>query len=283
MAGDYAKIKRSITSDLRFRALDPLSKLVYTWVLYQPKLSPCGALDLIPRRMATEIGVSTDELIECIDDLVEQNYLLEDRETSEIAVRTYVLHDVNTGNANMVKAVWNAISQISSPRLRGEIKANLPVDMPPDPRPEKHHSDSVPTPSEESSKSVRSSLSLSPIPHPQPAAAADAVRTALSLVADDITAAEVRRRQHTKDRIRIPSKHQAKVLLRLEAERWDEALSLAEQGFEPCVIAQKLTEETAGRPLGCVECEFRGVRPFDLEDPESECIPCPNCNLAEAL
>lgn len=282
MAGDYAKIKRSITSDLRFRALDPMSKLVYTWVLYQPKLSPCGALDLIQKRMAAEIGITMDELDRRILDLVHQGYLLEDEDTSEIAVRSYVRHDVNTGNANMVKAVWNAISQVSSPRLRGEIVENLPSDMPPDPRPNRQPSDGVETPSEESSKTVRSSLSLSPHPQPQPAAAADAARTALSLIAEQITAAEVLRRQQTKDRIRIPSKHQAKVLARLEAESFPAALELAEQGLEPCQIAEKLTEPPAGKPIGCIECDFRGVRPFDLDDTDSECIACPNCNPVSA-
>jgi hypothetical protein len=127
MARSYAKLHVHAWSDPEWVALDPLDKLVYLFLLSQPKMRSCGVVDMQARRWAPRLNISPESLAESLSRLVDLDYIALDLDTDELAVRTFVKHDAgDTKNWKVWIGVWSSLDAVESDFLREYVAFNMP-------------------------------------------------------------------------------------------------------------------------------------------------------------
>lgn len=128
MARTYAKFLLSAWSDDRWVELSSDAKLVYWTILSQPKMRSCGVIDLAVRRWAPRLGISEDAMDDALTELVAARFVAIDRETDELAVRTFAKHDAgDTKNWKVWRGVWGSLGQVESAKLRRFVAAYMPA------------------------------------------------------------------------------------------------------------------------------------------------------------
>lgn len=285
MARTYAQLFTSVWKDEKWCSLSLAEQAVYTMLLRQPKLSLVGVIDYLPDRWRDFCGDEHEVFDTALDSLEDKNYVVIDLATSELLVRSFVKWELQRPSATQVIGLWNAYNEVLSPALREVVLANIPEAVwTVSATPKVTVPEGVKRPPNTPCDTPSQTPTHSPVPEPgpehQPQPTHETARQALAVIAHDTAQAEVRRRQQSSDPIKFPTRFEASVLERITAERWDDALRLAEMDLSSDEIVAKLT---AGATIGCDRCEFRGVVPFDPDDTESEIIPCPSCNLADHL
>lgn len=127
MARTYARIDVKRPLDPDWRALTCRQQAVYDFLLSNPKLSLCGALDV---KLGSWSGMSADmdatALVDTLSDLEASGYIGWDRTTDEVVLRTFVRHDGVLQNQNLGKGMWSAWHTLESPALRQFVVDNLP-------------------------------------------------------------------------------------------------------------------------------------------------------------
>lgn len=126
MARNHARILTAIWRDEEFRALPALAQHTYLTVVSQEDLSAAGRLDFRAGRLA---ALAKDNTAKKIDDsikVLERNrFVVVDRNTEELLVRTYVKHDGILDRINMGKAMGRAMVKIVSTPVRSALLAEL--------------------------------------------------------------------------------------------------------------------------------------------------------------
>ncbi|RNL66270.1 hypothetical protein EFK50_01185 [Nocardioides marmoriginsengisoli] len=126
MARDHARILTAIWRDEDFRALPASAQHAYLTVVSQEELSYAGRLDFRPGRLAALAKDSTATKIDAAIKVLERNrFVVVDRGTEELLVRTYVRHDGLLDRRNMGKAMGRAMVKIVSTSLRSAIHTEL--------------------------------------------------------------------------------------------------------------------------------------------------------------
>lgn len=126
MARDHARIYTSIWSDPDFRALDSWAQRMYLLLLSQPRLSYCGSLDYLPTRYAMLAPDDDDLSVEqAVKRLEGDRYVVVDRESHELLVRSYVRHDGLLQSPNVTKAMVKDRAALLSDRLREVVDDEL--------------------------------------------------------------------------------------------------------------------------------------------------------------
>lgn len=126
MPMDYAQVRRDIWSDEDFRELPAASQWLYLHVITSPTISYCGVADWRPARIAALTADQTARSIELAAVELEGNhYLIVDRETEEVLVRSWVKHDGLMGKWNMAAALARTYGEVASKVLRGVIVHEL--------------------------------------------------------------------------------------------------------------------------------------------------------------
>jgi hypothetical protein len=129
MARNHARILTSIWAS-EFTECSPRAQWLYMLLLSQPDLTPCGALAYVPGRWARLApGMKVEDVEKAATELEERSYVVIDRDTAELVIRTLVVHDGGLNNSKMRGAVRSALGAIHSPRLREAIIGVLPVDI----------------------------------------------------------------------------------------------------------------------------------------------------------
>lgn len=134
MARDHARLLTSIWEDEDWLALKSAHQILYLALCASPDLSWCGVLPLVPRRLA-DVSVDMSEakvrvgfaVLEC------SRFIVTDRSTAEILVRTYVRHDGILKQPNVTKAMVRALGRVHSPVLAEAIKTELARELRADP------------------------------------------------------------------------------------------------------------------------------------------------------
>lgn len=135
MARDHARVKVSIWNDADFRILTVTDQWGYLAAFSQAQLSYCGVLDYLPGRLAQLASDLTQSKVRTIvRGLEKAKFVVVDRETSELLVRSYVRHDGVLERVNMGKAVGSAIERVTSATIRDAIACELGRLMVADPR-----------------------------------------------------------------------------------------------------------------------------------------------------
>lgn len=128
MARTAALVKASIWdvgSD--FRKLSAGAQRLYLLLLSQPQLTSCGVLTYVPERWARMSSDDTTAGIDAaITNLEQARYILVDRDTGELMIRTFLKHDQVLSKPNVKKSAQREFLTIESERLRNHLVNDWP-------------------------------------------------------------------------------------------------------------------------------------------------------------
>lgn len=134
MARTAALVKTSmwdVGSD--FRQLTPDAQRVYLLLLTQSQLTSCGVITYIPERWSRMAAGDTTASIEAaIAELEHGRYVIVDRDTSELLIRTFIKHDQVLDKPNIVKQAQREYKTIESTLLRDHLAGDWPNIFGPD-------------------------------------------------------------------------------------------------------------------------------------------------------
>lgn len=129
MARDYAAIYTNVWADSDWRRLNPRLQHGYWLFLTQPRLSPCGVLDFIPKRFAgLAAGLTAcdvEGLVADLEAVAPRPWLIHDESTAEVLVRSYVRHDGLITGKRPAKAIAKDFDSISSSVIRQAVVDEL--------------------------------------------------------------------------------------------------------------------------------------------------------------
>jgi hypothetical protein len=126
MARDHARFQTAIHHDPDWRKLDVNSQHTY-WMLTTSKdLSYCGVIDYIPKRWTEFAAGLTDTKIKASVRILERaRYVVVDRKTDELLVRSFIRHDKVLARRNMGNACGRALGNVHSQVIRDSVLHEL--------------------------------------------------------------------------------------------------------------------------------------------------------------
>ena len=134
MARDHARVKTSIWDDPDFLALRIVEQHAYLMLMSNKGLSRCGVITYIPSRFEDLAADLTPAKFKAATNgLVAARFLVLDKRTQELLLRSYVRHDGVFDRENMGKAVGTAFEATVSRKIRdaiGDELARLMADRP---------------------------------------------------------------------------------------------------------------------------------------------------------
>ena len=104
---------------------------LFMLILSQPKLTLAGSVDLKVDRWAVLCADwDGDDVEAALAELEASRFVIVDRHTGEVAVRTFARHDIDGSrfNRNLAKGFWSAWEAVESDYLRSEIVHEMPKD-----------------------------------------------------------------------------------------------------------------------------------------------------------
>lgn len=123
MARSYGVIKGEVWepgSD--FRDLSPLAQWAYFMLLSQPQITNVGLLTYSPGKWARLANGLTRDVVEaCIDELAAGWFVLVDRDTGELLIRTYIRHDRVWKQPKLVISARRQIREVESDEIRDHL------------------------------------------------------------------------------------------------------------------------------------------------------------------
>lgn len=126
MARDHARIRLDIWNDDDWRDLTSSGQWLYMFLLTQPSLTFAGVADWRPAKIAahTRELVATD-VESFATELEEGRFILVDRRSEEVLIRSFVKHDGLMKSPNMATALVKDHGRIGSSILRAVIVDQL--------------------------------------------------------------------------------------------------------------------------------------------------------------
>jgi hypothetical protein len=126
MARDHARIRLDIWADDDFRELPGLAQWLYLHLLTSPALSFCGVTDWRPARIAARTAELTAHDVEVFAGALEEGlYVVVDRDSEEVLIRSFIKHDGLMKSPNMAKAMATAHAGTASAVLRAVVVGQL--------------------------------------------------------------------------------------------------------------------------------------------------------------
>jgi hypothetical protein len=129
MGRTFGQVYVTIWDDPEFIARSSLAQRVYVMLFSQRKTSMVGCIDYMPRRWARYAPDTTEDDIEkAVQELADYRFVLLDRDTDELLVRTVVRRDGVrlTANSKLLRGLWSAWDAIQSPMLRQVVVDHMP-------------------------------------------------------------------------------------------------------------------------------------------------------------
>jgi len=126
VARDHARIQTAIWNDPDWRKLDQGAQHLYWMLASSPDLSYCGRLDYIPGRM-TDLcsGLTAPKIHAAVKRLERGRYIVVDRKTHELLVRSFIRHDGILARRNMGHACARALGLVHSQPIRDAVLHEL--------------------------------------------------------------------------------------------------------------------------------------------------------------
>lgn len=127
MARDHARMQTALwRPESDFRSLTVDAQWAYELLCQQDGLSYAGIIDYRPGRFAALAKDATPAKVKlAIRKLEGARFVVVDRDTEELLVRSYVRHDGVMDRTNMGKAVGRALLRVTSTKLHGAILSEL--------------------------------------------------------------------------------------------------------------------------------------------------------------
>lgn len=130
MARSYARIDVTIwRRNKDWLGLSHVAQWLYFVLLTDPDLSMVGRLPLMVDEWATRATfLLPDEIDTALRHLERTGFLLVDRSTFEVVLRTFVRHDRVFQNVNSGRGAWAAWERIRSETLAAAVLAEMPAE-----------------------------------------------------------------------------------------------------------------------------------------------------------
>lgn len=126
MARDHIRMQLATLDNEDFTALDCATQNIYWTLGLQKRLSYAGVLDYFPGRIATFAADNTENRVRAsVRRLERARFIVLDKSTHELLIRTYIRHDRVLERVNMGKACARAFGQVVSPKIRDAILCEL--------------------------------------------------------------------------------------------------------------------------------------------------------------
>lgn len=126
MARNYAKIHTNIWSDEHFKSLHRDLQHMYLVLVSQPRLGLSGLLDYFPQRLAgVSYSMTIDDVEADIKGLEDERYIVIDRDTSELLVRSFMRRDEVFKTPNVAVAAVREYAEVMSEKVRDAIETEL--------------------------------------------------------------------------------------------------------------------------------------------------------------
>ena len=126
MARDHARIRIDIWADDDWRDLPSLPQWLYLHLLTSPALNFCGVTDWRPARIAALAAELTGDDVEYAAAWLEAGeFVVIDRASEEVLIRSWVKHDGLVSSPNMTKAMAKAHAAIGSSIIRAVVVDQL--------------------------------------------------------------------------------------------------------------------------------------------------------------
>lgn len=126
MARTHARLLCSVWDDVDYRSMGLELQGLFNALLAYPKISWCGVIDYMPRRlMRIDPALTEESLWEKLARLHNYRAIQIDTDTDELLVRTFVKHDGVMKHPNVAKAMGKAIGEMESELLRDVLMHEL--------------------------------------------------------------------------------------------------------------------------------------------------------------
>jgi hypothetical protein len=126
MARDHARTYVAVWKDPDWRKLTQEAQHIYWMLTSSPDISYCGVLDFIPGRFVDLASNLTESKVNsAVRTLERARYLVVDRRSRELLVRSFIRHDNILARRNMGHACGRALGDVHSSTLRGAILHEL--------------------------------------------------------------------------------------------------------------------------------------------------------------
>lgn len=126
MARRYAPIWVRIWSDEDFKQLHPLQQHMFFVLISQPRMNLCGVIDYIPKRIANcSYDMSVEDVELHVKALEKERYVVVDRDTQELLVRTFVRNDEILKIPNVAQGMSADYGEVMSTTLAAAIDKEL--------------------------------------------------------------------------------------------------------------------------------------------------------------
>lgn len=126
MARDHARIKTSILDDKDFTSLNSVQQITYFAAIFARDLSWAGVLPYTPVRFTrVAADISERKAQTALQVLEDKRFLVIDRDTAEILVRSYIRHDGIMRQPNVAKACARAVESVYSSRIQDVLVEEL--------------------------------------------------------------------------------------------------------------------------------------------------------------
>lgn len=126
MPRDHARMRLDMWSDEDYTSLTSSEQWLYERLLMHAGLSYCGVTEWRPGRLAAsavDLSAVDVEMFAVGAEL--KTFLVIDRDTEEVLIRSFVKHDKLMDKWNMAAAVANSFHRVASKALRGVIVHEL--------------------------------------------------------------------------------------------------------------------------------------------------------------
>lgn len=126
MAREYAKILTRIWADSDFKRLSAEGQRLYFQVISQPDISMAGVVTLAEKRWSLQVSDCDEEHISAaLQELEGRRFLVVDRGTQEVLVRSFVRSDECWKSPTSMKGVESAVRSVLSESLKAVIRDEL--------------------------------------------------------------------------------------------------------------------------------------------------------------
>lgn len=126
MARDHARVLLAIWQDPDWRKLSAGAQRMYVQLLSWHSLSYAGSMDYLPKRLAQGCGELTPQAVEhAVDELAAARFVLIDRDTDELLIRSFLRHDKLHLQPNMMRRVEKDYVVLQSEVLRAAFLREL--------------------------------------------------------------------------------------------------------------------------------------------------------------
>ena len=126
MARDHCRISLDIWDDEDWTELTHGEQMAYITLISSKDLSYCGVMPYLPQRFTLAATDWTErKALKAIEGLERGRFVIVDRTTAELLVRSYVRHDGLIKQPNVTKSLVRAYHKVHSTALRVAIEWEL--------------------------------------------------------------------------------------------------------------------------------------------------------------